>query len=30
VRSTRVGKWTHYQRDEQRIADLVEVLGKTL
>ena len=30
VRSTRVGKWTHYQRDDRRIADLVEVLGHTL
>ncbi|MFF4058488.1 ArsR/SmtB family transcription factor [Streptomyces sp. NPDC001668] len=24
VRSTRVGKWTHYRRDEERIALLVE------
>jgi DNA-binding transcriptional ArsR family regulator len=30
VRSTRVGKWTHYKRDEQRIAQLVAVLGQTL
>lgn len=30
VRSTRVGKWTHYKRDEQRIAQLVAVLGETL
>jgi DNA-binding transcriptional ArsR family regulator len=30
VRATRVGKWTHYKRDEQRIAQLVEVLGRTL
>jgi len=30
VRSTRVGKWTHYKRDEQRITDLVAVLGQTL
>ncbi|MFI6790263.1 ArsR/SmtB family transcription factor [Nonomuraea sp. NPDC050383] len=30
VRSTRVGKWTHYKRDEQRIAQLVTVLGETL
>ncbi|MFC0625767.1 ArsR/SmtB family transcription factor [Kribbella deserti] len=30
VRSTRVGKWTHYRRDEQRIADLVDVLGHSL
>lgn len=24
VRSTRVGKWTHYRRDEARIARLIE------
>ena len=30
VRATRVGKWTHYKRDEQRIARLVAVLGQTL
>jgi ArsR family transcriptional regulator len=30
VQSTRVGKWTHYKRDEQRIAELVAVLGQTL
>lgn len=30
VRSTRVGKWTHYRRDERRIAELVAVLGQTL
>jgi DNA-binding transcriptional ArsR family regulator len=30
VRSTRVGKWTHYKRDEQRIARLVAALGQTL
>ena len=30
VRSTRVGKWTHYRRDEQRIAQLVDVLGRSL
>jgi DNA-binding transcriptional ArsR family regulator len=30
VRSTRVGKWTHYRRDEERIARLVEALGQTL
>jgi DNA-binding transcriptional ArsR family regulator len=30
VRSTRVGKWTHYRRDEERIAQLVEVLGRSL
>ncbi|MEU6354234.1 helix-turn-helix domain-containing protein [Streptomyces sp. NPDC047072] len=26
VRSTRVGKWTHYRRDEERIAQLFEQL----
>ena len=30
VRSTRVGKWTHYRRDEERIAHLVALLGQTL
>ncbi len=30
VRATRVGKWTHYKRDERRIADLVARLGQTL
>ena len=30
VRATRVGKWTHYKRDEQRIAHLVAELGQTL
>ncbi|WP_309117014.1 metalloregulator ArsR/SmtB family transcription factor [Saccharothrix sp.] len=30
VRATRVGKWTHYKRDEQRIAELVALLGKVL
>ncbi|GAA4064957.1 MULTISPECIES: ArsR/SmtB family transcription factor [Actinomadura] len=30
VRATRVGKWTHYKRDEQRIAQFVAALGKTL
>lgn len=30
VISTRVGKWTHYRRDEQRIAELVAALGRTL
>jgi DNA-binding transcriptional ArsR family regulator len=30
VRSTRVGKWTHYKRDEQRIAQVVAALGQTL
>ena len=30
VSSTRVGKWTHYRRDERRIATLVAELGSTL
>ncbi|MEV6426931.1 metalloregulator ArsR/SmtB family transcription factor [Nocardia sp. NPDC051463] len=30
VRSTRVGKWTHYRRDEERIAELVAELGRSL
>jgi DNA-binding transcriptional ArsR family regulator len=30
VRATRVGKWTHYKRDEERIAELIGVLGDTL
>ncbi|GLX04832.1 metalloregulator ArsR/SmtB family transcription factor [Microbispora sp. NBRC 16548] len=30
VKATRVGKWTHYKRDEQRIAQLVATLGETL
>ena len=30
VKATRVGKWTHYKRDEQRIADLVAALAQTL
>jgi len=30
VRSTRVGKWTHYKREEQRIAQLVAELGQLL
>lgn len=30
VRATRVGKWTHYKRDEKRIAQLVATLGRTL
>ncbi|WP_330460244.1 helix-turn-helix domain-containing protein [Streptomyces sp. NBC_00820] len=28
VRSTRVGKWTHYRRDEERIAWLVKELER--
>ncbi len=30
VRATRVGKWTHYRRDEERIAHVVSELGATL
>jgi ArsR family transcriptional regulator len=30
VKATRVGKWTHYKRDEQRIAELIALLGETL
>lgn len=30
VRSTRIGKWTHYKRDEARIAELIGELGQTL
>ncbi|MER6580380.1 metalloregulator ArsR/SmtB family transcription factor [Nonomuraea sp. NPDC001023] len=30
VHATRVGKWTHYKRDERRIAQLVATLGRTL
>jgi DNA-binding transcriptional ArsR family regulator len=30
VTATRVGKWTHYKRDEQRIAEIVALFGHTL
>ncbi|MES9537848.1 MULTISPECIES: metalloregulator ArsR/SmtB family transcription factor [unclassified Actinomadura] len=30
VRSTRVGKWTHYRRDEERVARLAEALAITV
>ncbi|UOZ04475.1 helix-turn-helix transcriptional regulator [Amycolatopsis sp. WQ 127309] len=30
VRATRLGKWTHYRRNEERIARIVEVLGHSL
>jgi ArsR family transcriptional regulator len=30
VRSTRVGKWTHYKRDEERIGALVHTMGRAL
>jgi DNA-binding transcriptional ArsR family regulator len=30
VHATRVGKWTHYRRNEESIAQLVAALGQTL
>jgi len=30
VHSTRVGKWTHYKRDDERIAELVTQLDRSL
>ncbi|GAB3146217.1 ArsR/SmtB family transcription factor [Amycolatopsis sp. NPDC004378] len=30
VLATRVGKWTHYKRDEARIAEFVAALGRSL
>src|SRR5579884_2890059 len=27
VRATRVGKWTHYRRDEERLAQLARAIG---
>lgn len=30
VRSTRIGKWTHYRRDEERIGQLVDMLGRSV
>jgi DNA-binding transcriptional ArsR family regulator len=30
VRPTRVGKWTHYRRDEERLARLAEALAVTV
>ncbi|MFF7360377.1 metalloregulator ArsR/SmtB family transcription factor [Streptomyces sp. NPDC008125] len=30
VRSARVGKWTHYRRDEERIARLIEQLRQNI
>jgi DNA-binding transcriptional ArsR family regulator len=30
VHATRIGKWTHYRRDEQRIDELVELFDQTL
>jgi DNA-binding transcriptional ArsR family regulator len=30
VRATRIGKWTHYRRDEERIARFMAALGRTV
>lgn len=30
VRPTRVGKWTHYRRDEEGLARLAEAIGTTV
>jgi DNA-binding transcriptional ArsR family regulator len=30
VKSTRVGKWAHYKRDEQHVAEFIALLGRTL
>ncbi|MEP9382488.1 metalloregulator ArsR/SmtB family transcription factor [Nocardioides sp. KR10-350] len=30
VRSTRVGKWTHYRRDEERVEQLAGQIGTTI
>jgi DNA-binding transcriptional ArsR family regulator len=30
VHPTRVGKWTHYRRDEQRLAQLARALGSSI
>ncbi|GAA4316899.1 metalloregulator ArsR/SmtB family transcription factor [Streptomyces venetus] len=30
VRPTRVGKWTHYRRDEERVARLAREIGTSL
>lgn len=30
VRATRVGKWTHYRRDEERITELIDLIGRSL
>ncbi|MEW1957047.1 transcriptional regulator [Kineococcus sp. NPDC059986] len=30
VRSTRVGKWTHYRRDERGVGELVRRLGAVI
>ena len=30
VRSTRVGKWTHYRRDEERLAQVARTVGTAI
>jgi ArsR family transcriptional regulator len=30
VRPTRIGKWTHYRRDEERLAQVARAIGTTL
>ncbi|MFD5908180.1 ArsR/SmtB family transcription factor [Streptomyces massasporeus] len=30
VRPTRIGKWTHYRRDEERLARLARAIGTTV
>ncbi|MDH6626693.1 DNA-binding transcriptional ArsR family regulator [Streptomyces sp. LBL] len=30
VRPTRVGKWTHYRRDEERLAQVAQAIGTTV
>lgn len=30
VRSTRIGKWTHYRRDEERLTRLARAIGTTV
>ncbi|MCK7622364.1 helix-turn-helix domain-containing protein [Streptomyces sp. RS10V-4] len=30
VRSTRVGKWTHYRRDAERLAQVARAIGTTI
>lgn len=30
VRPTRVGKWTHYRRDEDRLAQVARAIGSTV
>ncbi|MEU1004648.1 ArsR/SmtB family transcription factor [Streptomyces tibetensis] len=30
VRPTRIGKWTHYRRDEERLTQLARAIGNTV